>query len=131
LRLIAVASKYISGRSGRGNVGIPKGFPKSVGRWEAALWLSTFPYSVISMACFQRRRSKVGAALPRTAVSRPPSESHHRIGFPDPAKECLPYFLVAAFGLGSVHTSSGEIAVLPESPSRVTKALDRLDHLVV
>ena len=44
--------KYASSR-GRGNVVIPKGFPRSVGRVESRLLgFPCFPYSVISMACF-------------------------------------------------------------------------------
>ena len=47
----------ISSRRGRGNVGIPKGFPKSVGRVGSRLFgFPCFPYSVISMACFSLRR---------------------------------------------------------------------------
>ena len=43
----------ISNRRGRGNVGIPQGFPRSVGRVESRLHgFPCFPYSVISMACF-------------------------------------------------------------------------------
>ena len=46
------ARKDISSRLGRGNVGIPKGFPKSVGRVGSRLHgFPCFPYSVISMAC--------------------------------------------------------------------------------
>ena len=48
--------RHISSRRGRGNVGIPKGFPKSVGRVGSRLHgFPCFPYSVISMACFARR----------------------------------------------------------------------------
>jgi hypothetical protein len=44
--------KYASSQ-GRGNVVIPKGFPRSVGRVESRLLgFPCFPYSVISMACF-------------------------------------------------------------------------------
>ena len=43
----------ISNRRGRGNVGIPQGFPRSVGRVGSRLHgFPCFPYSVISMACF-------------------------------------------------------------------------------
>jgi hypothetical protein len=52
--------KRISSRRGRGNVGIPKGFPKSVGRVESRLHgFPCFPYSVISMACFSRGRYEI------------------------------------------------------------------------
>jgi hypothetical protein len=53
LRLVfAVAPKHLTRRRGRGNVGILKGFPKSVGRVESRLYgFPPFPYSVISMAC--------------------------------------------------------------------------------
>jgi hypothetical protein len=45
--------RHISSRRGRGNVGIPKGFPKSVGRVESRFHgFPCFPYSVMSMACF-------------------------------------------------------------------------------
>jgi hypothetical protein len=45
---------YIPRRRGRGNVGIPKGFPRSVRRVGSRLWgFPCFPYSVISMACFR------------------------------------------------------------------------------
>jgi hypothetical protein len=48
----AVVSKYLSSRRDRGNVGIPEGFPKSVGRVGSRLHGSPcFPHSVISMAC--------------------------------------------------------------------------------
>jgi len=41
-------------RRGRGNVVIPKGFPKSVGRMGSRHYgFPCFPYSVISMACFE------------------------------------------------------------------------------
>jgi hypothetical protein len=47
--------KHISSRRGRGNVGIPKGFPKSVGRVGTRLHgFPCFPHSVISMACLSR-----------------------------------------------------------------------------
>src|ERR1700679_4357538 len=43
----------ISSRGGLGNVGILKGFPKSVGRVGSRHHgFPCFPYSVISMACF-------------------------------------------------------------------------------
>jgi len=46
------ARKDISSRLGRGNVGIPKGFPKSVGRVGSRHHgFPCFPYSVIPMAC--------------------------------------------------------------------------------
>ena len=39
--VLAIISKYLSRRRGRGNVGIPTGFPKSVGSvGKPALWLS-------------------------------------------------------------------------------------------
>ena len=45
--------RQLSSLRGRGNVGIPKGFPKSVGRVGRRLHaFPPFPYSVISMACF-------------------------------------------------------------------------------
>jgi hypothetical protein len=51
--------KYASSR-GRGNVVIPKGFPRSVGRVESRLLgFPCFPYSVISMACFGNAFHKV------------------------------------------------------------------------
>ena len=50
------ALKYASSR-GRGNVAIPKGFPKSVGRVESRLL--GFPYSVISMACFGKAHPEI------------------------------------------------------------------------
>src|ERR1700677_2270863 len=51
------AQKHISSRRGRGNVGIPKGFPKSVGRvGSRLLGFPCFPHSVISMACFSPGR---------------------------------------------------------------------------
>ena len=46
--------RHISSRRGRGNVGIPKGFPKSVEGWEAGSLsgFPCFPYFVIShVAC--------------------------------------------------------------------------------
>jgi hypothetical protein len=43
-----------SRRRGRGNVVIPKGFPKSVERvGSRPHGFPSFPYSVISMACFR------------------------------------------------------------------------------
>jgi hypothetical protein len=57
--------RHKSSRRGRGNVGIPKGFPKSVGRVGSRLHgFPCFPYSVISMACFFAR-----AMLDFTATS--------------------------------------------------------------
>src|ERR1700758_3439333 len=51
--------KYVSSR-GRGNVVIPKGFPKSVGRVESRLLcFPCFPYSVNSMACFGNACHKI------------------------------------------------------------------------
>jgi hypothetical protein len=52
LRLVfAVAPKHLTRRGGRGNVGIRKGFPKSVEREESRLYgFPCFPYSVISIA---------------------------------------------------------------------------------
>src|SRR3979409_567746 len=51
--------KYASSR-GRGNVVIPKGFPRSVGRVESQeAGLPPFPYSVISKACFGKAFHKV------------------------------------------------------------------------
>ena len=45
----------MSGLRGRGNVVIPKGFPKRVGRVGSRLHgFPPFPYAVISMACFSR-----------------------------------------------------------------------------
>ena len=50
--VLAVAPKHLTRRRGRGNVGILKGFPKSVGRVESRLYgLPPFPCSVISMGC--------------------------------------------------------------------------------
>jgi len=44
--------RQLSSRRGSGNVGIPKGFPKSVGRvGSRLLGFPCFPYSVIPMAC--------------------------------------------------------------------------------
>jgi len=55
--VFAVAPKHLARRRGRGNVGILKGFPKSVGRVESRLYgFPCFPYSVISMACFYSHR---------------------------------------------------------------------------
>ncbi len=49
--------RQLSSRRGRGNVGIPKGFPKSVGRvGSRLLGFPCFPYSVISTACFSPGR---------------------------------------------------------------------------
>jgi hypothetical protein len=54
---------------GVGNVGIPKGFPKSVGRVGSRLHgFPCFPYSVISMACFARRPDK--SATPPRPIHR-------------------------------------------------------------
>jgi hypothetical protein len=51
--------KYATSR-GCGNVVIPQGFPKSVGRVESRLLgFPCFPYSVISMACFGNAFHKV------------------------------------------------------------------------
>ena len=51
--------KYASSR-GRGNVVIPKGFPRSVGRVESQeAGFPPFPYSVISKACFGKAFHKV------------------------------------------------------------------------
>jgi len=51
--------KYASSR-GRGNVVIPKGFPRSVGRVESRLLgFPFFPNSVISMACFGNAFHKI------------------------------------------------------------------------
>jgi hypothetical protein len=52
-------SKYASSR-GRGNVRIPKGFPRSVERVKSRLLgFRPFPYSVISMACFGNAYQKI------------------------------------------------------------------------
>src|SRR6202042_2752322 len=49
--------RHKSSRRRRGNVGIPKGFPKSAGRVGSRLHgFPCFPYSVISMACFSPGR---------------------------------------------------------------------------
>jgi hypothetical protein len=51
--------KYASSR-GRGNVLIPKGFPRSAGRVESRLLgFPCFPYSVISIACVGNAFHKV------------------------------------------------------------------------
>ncbi len=51
--------KYASSR-GCGNVLIPQGFPKSVGRVESRfLGFPCFPYSVISMTCFGNARRTI------------------------------------------------------------------------
>jgi len=51
--------KYANSR-GCGNVVIPQGFPKSVGRVESRfLGFPCFPYSVISMACFGNARRTI------------------------------------------------------------------------
>src|SRR5271163_4028623 len=61
--------RQISSRRGRGNVGIPQGFPKSVGRVESRVHgFPCFPYSVISMACFLR-----GAAIMHPCEVRSPT----------------------------------------------------------
>ena len=53
--VFVLASQYLSRRRGRGNVVIPKGFPRSVGRVGSRLYgFPCFPHSVISMACFSR-----------------------------------------------------------------------------
>jgi hypothetical protein len=45
--VFALAPKHLTRRRGRGNVGIPKGFPKSVGRVESRPYgFPCFPYSV-------------------------------------------------------------------------------------
>ena len=52
---LKVTRRYMSGLRGRGNVVIPKGFPKRVGRVGSRLHgFPPFPYAVISMACFSR-----------------------------------------------------------------------------
>src|SRR5271163_5252695 len=59
--------RQITSRRGRGNVGIPQGFPKSVGRVESRVHgFPCFPYSVISMACFCARGDY--ASLAKSAV---------------------------------------------------------------
>ena len=55
---LEICQKHASSR-GRGNVVIPKGFPKSVGRVESQLLgFPCFRYSVISMACFGKASHK-------------------------------------------------------------------------
>ena len=52
--LLPLLLNTYSRRRGRGNVVIPKGFPKSVVRVESRLYgFPCFPYSVISMACLR------------------------------------------------------------------------------
>src|SRR5882757_1146547 len=60
-----------SRRRGRGNVVIPKGFPKSVGR--RLYGFPPFPYSVISMACFRGtdQTSTFPKSLFRRSSTRP------------------------------------------------------------
>src|SRR5882757_6459851 len=70
--------RHISSRRGRGNVGIPKGFPKSVGRVGSRLHgFPCFPYSVISMACFSRGKCCINryAATPCN-VPHSPRDAH-------------------------------------------------------
>jgi hypothetical protein len=57
---------HIFSRRGRGNVGIPKGFPKSVGRVGSRLHgFPCFPYSVISMACCSPGRCWIQSYIKR------------------------------------------------------------------
>src|SRR5271156_6350404 len=63
--------KTYSSRRRRGNVGIPKGFPKSVGRVGSRLHgFPCFPYSVISMACFWRGKCWIDGMSPLTRMCR-------------------------------------------------------------
>jgi hypothetical protein len=56
--------RHIYRRRGRGYVGIPKGFPKSVGRVGSRLHgFPCFPYSVISMACFSPGRCWIYSSI--------------------------------------------------------------------
>src|SRR5438309_823170 len=75
---LALASEFLSRRRGRGNVVIPKGFPKSVGRVGSRLYgFPGFPHSVNSMACFLWGRYSTeraagfaaDAACPKTGIS--------------------------------------------------------------
>jgi hypothetical protein len=61
LRLVfAVVSEYLSRSRGRGNVVIPKGSPRRVGRVETRpLGFPCFPYSVISMPAFGNAYHKI------------------------------------------------------------------------
>jgi hypothetical protein len=63
--------RHIFSRRGRGNVGIPKGFPKSVGRVGSRLHgFPCFPYSVISMACFSLGKCWINDMPPPTEICR-------------------------------------------------------------
>ena len=81
--------KYASSR-GRGNVVIPKGFPRSVGRVESRLLgFPCFPYSVISMAC-------LGNAFHKATIT---------------AKAVLGYGTV-------LHQSNEDVKTMPRLPPR-------------
>ena len=65
------ARKRMCSRRGRGNVGIPKGFPKSVGRVGSRLHgFPCFPHSVISMGRFRAANAGQTDMPPSSAMCR-------------------------------------------------------------
>src|SRR5271170_4933735 len=70
--------KTYSSRRGRGNVGIPKGFPQSVERVGSRLHgFPPFPYSVISMACFSRGKCWINRyAATQCNMPHSPRDAH-------------------------------------------------------
>ena len=68
----------MSSRRCRGNVGIPKGFPRSVGRVGSRLHgFPPFPCSVISMACFSRGKCWINRhTAAQCDVPHPPRDAH-------------------------------------------------------
>src|SRR5271170_1654079 len=70
--------RHISSRRGRGNVGIPKGFPQSVERVGSRLHgFPCFPYSVISMTCFSRGKCWINRyAATQCNVPHSPWDAH-------------------------------------------------------
>jgi hypothetical protein len=86
--LLQTVLKYRSRRRGGGNVVIPKGFPKSVGRVGSRLHgFPCFPHSVISMACFSRGKCRINRyAADQCSVRHSPRAVHRYSSFVD---ECI------------------------------------------
>jgi hypothetical protein len=73
---VVLAPTYAARHRGRGNVVIPKGFPRSVGRVGSRLYcFPCFPHSVISMACFRGADQKsTFLKSPSSGTTTPRSE---------------------------------------------------------
>ena len=116
--------RHLSSRRGRGNVGIPKGFPKSVGRVGSRLHgFPCFPYSVISMACFSPGKCWMNryAANQRNLPHSPPDDpGAHRMSLSDLA---ILLSLRIREATGTAYGWAGRRLVLPNRPAHQVRQL--------